>query len=511
MKRRHSFKKALARRLLVAVLLAVQLALLVFVILSGNAASKWISIALSLISILVCLHVISAESRPGFKIIWLLLVLIFPVFGGLFYLIATRQTGSIYAKKHFNKIRSETLCCFDRDPFLSERAKDTFPALKPMLHYLGTHAGFPVSAGPDTRYYPSGETFFAALLDALEQAEKYIFLEYFIIEEGIMWDAVLDVLKRKAAAGLDVRVMFDDMGCFLTLPREYPAFLRSHGIKCHVFMPFLPILSVLHNNRDHRKIASVDGKVAFTGGVNLADEYINARKKHGRWRDAAVRVTGSAAWNLTLIFLTLWRFTSGETDDPVSLHPEPTPAPHDAQAFVQPYADVPLDAEKVGEQVYLHIIQAARDYLYISTPYLIIDDTMMLALTLAAKSGVDVRILTPEVGDNKFVHMTTRSYYGELIAAGVKIYEYTGGYNHAKTFAADDRVATVGTVNLDYRSLYLHYECGTVFYGGDIIRDMKEDFLRTAEDSTRIMEEDCAVSGPMQLFQSILRIFAPLM
>lgn len=510
MKKHHSVKKALARRLLVAVLLAVQLVLLLFVVLSGNAASKWISIFLSLVSLLVCLHVISTESRPGFKIIWLLLVLVFPVFGGLFYLIATRQTGSIYLQKHFDRIRRDAAYHFDREPQLAEKAKAAFPDCTPMLRYLSDHAGFPVSSGSETIYYPSGEAFFAALLAALEKAEKYIFLEYFIIEDGIMWDSILTILKRKAAEGVDVRVMYDDMGCFLTLPREYPAYLRSLGIKCQVFMPFLPILSVLHNNRDHRKIAAIDGRIAFTGGVNLADEYINVREKHGRWRDATVRVTGSAAWNLTVIFLTLWQSVSGETDDIAALCPKIT-ADERNEAYVQPYADVPLDMEKTGECIYLHIIHSAKKYLYISTPYLIIDDTMMLALTLAAKSGVDVRILTPEIGDNKLVHMTTRSYYRDLIAAGVRIYEYTGGYNHAKTFVADDSTATVGTVNLDYRSLYLHYECGTVFYGGNIISDIRDDFLRVTDESTLITSESCEVSRAVLLFQSILRIFAPLM
>lgn len=510
MKKRHSIKKALARRLLVAVLLVVQLALLLFLILSGNAASKWISHFLSLVSVLVCLHVISAESRPGFKITWLLLVLVFPVFGGLFYLIATRQTGSLYAKQHFDRISREKACHFSKDPAAEEAAKAAFPACRPMLRYLSDHAGFPVSFDSETKYYPSGETFFDALLQALETAEKYIYLEYFIIEDGVMWNSILDILKRKAAEGVDVRVMYDDMGCFLTLPKDYPDHLRSFGIKCQVFMPFLPVLSVLHNNRDHRKIASIDGRIAFTGGVNLADEYINRREKHGRWRDAAVSVTGSAAWNLTVIFLTLWQSASGEKDDLDSLRPKTAAAPK-SSAFVQPYADVPLDDDKTGEHVYLHIIQSAKDYLYISTPYLIIDDTMVLALTLAAKSGVDVRILTPEIGDNKFVHMTTRSYYRDLIAAGIKVYEYTGGYNHAKTFVADDTIATVGTVNLDYRSLYLHYECGAVFYGDSIIADMRDDFLRVAQDSTPITKESCEASRFVQLLQSILRIFAPLM
>ena len=320
------------------------------------------------------------------------------------------------------------------------------------------------------------------------------------------------MLRKKAEAGLDVRLMFDDMGCFLTLPKEYPKYLESMGIKCQVFSPFTPVLSVLQNNRDHRKIASIDGKVAFTGGANLADEYINAYDKHGRWRDAAIRLSGDAAWSLTLIFLELWRFASGSDEDCFAYRPAAAFSPaYEAGTFVQPYADNPLDNENVSEHVYMQIIQNARDYVYISTPYLIIDDTMISALTLAAKSGVDVRILTPQRWDKRLVHITTRSYYRELIKAGVKIYEYKDGFNHAKTFVSDDRVATVGTVNLDYRSLYLHYECGVAVYGGSVVAAVRDDFLRVLSECVRITPQSCAVSTPKRLFQDILRIFAPLM
>lgn len=512
--RKHKWiRKAMARRILVAVLLVVQLALLLFFIQSSLAVSKWISFLLSTISICVGIYVISERGKPGFKMTWLFTVLVFPVFGGLLYLLATRQASGTYVRRRLKKACAESTGRFERDEVLLSEAAHAYPACATQQRYLQSFAGFPIYKNTVSTYYPSGESFYAALLEELPRAERYIFLEFFIIEEGIMWNSILDILQKKAADGVDVRLMFDDMGCFLTLPREYPKYLESLGIQCQVFSPFAPVLSALQNNRDHRKIASIDGKVAFTGGANLADEYINAYDKHGRWRDAAIRLSGEAAWGLTLIFLELWRFASGSKEDCLSFRPQaaPTPLAYEPGTYVQPYADNPLDAENVSEHVYMQIIQNARDYVYISTPYLIIDDTIISALTLAAKSGVDVRILTPQRWDKRLVHITTRSYYRDLIRAGVKIYEYTDGFNHAKTFVSDDRVATVGTVNLDYRSLYLHYECGVAAYGGSVVAAVRDDFRNVLAECVPITPEACAVSALKRIFQDILRIFAPLM
>lgn len=253
---------------------------------------------------------------------------------------------------------------------------------------------------------------------------------------------------------MTVRLIYDDMGCFLTLPKDYPAQLKSFGIECTIFNPFRPLLTVKQNNRDHRKIAVIDGKVAFTGGINLADEYINAIEKHGHWKDASVMVKGKAAWSFTLIFLQMWETCTHIDEDYKKFYPwKDQECPITAHGFVQPYADSPMDTENVGEHVYLQILNNAKNYVYINTPYLIVDDSMVSALCLAAKSGVDVRIVTPHRWDKWLVHMTTRSYYRTLIEAGVKIYEYTNGFIHSKTFVSDDHIATVGTTNLDFRSL----------------------------------------------------------
>lgn len=327
-----------------------------------------------------------------------------------------------------------------------------------------------------------------------------------------MWNNILEILKQKAAQGVLVRLIYDDMGCFLTLPKDYPAQLRKCGIQCVVFNPFRPLLSAKQNNRDHRKIAVIDGKVAFTGGINLADEYINAIEKHGHWKDAAIMLEGRAAWSFTLIFLQMWELCTHTGESYADYYPwKKQDCPITASGFVQPYADSPMDTEHVGEHVYLQILNNAKEYVYINTPYLIVDDSMLSALCLAAKSGVDVRIVTPHRWDKWLVHMTTRSYYRELIKSGVKIYEYTCGFIHSKTFVSDDRTATVGTTNLDFRSLYLHFECGTLLFDNTAVIEVKEDFLNTLTICQQVSKKDCKTNIVTRLFQNILRLFAPLM
>ena len=327
-----------------------------------------------------------------------------------------------------------------------------------------------------------------------------------------MWDSILEVLKEKASQGVEVRVLYDDIGCFLTLPKNYAAQLAEYGIQCCVFNPFRPMLSAIQNNRDHRKITVIDGKVGFTGGLNLADEYINTYEKHGYWKDAAVKVKGKAAWSLTLMFLEMWELCCGKQQNAKQFFPEnEKTSGEEPEGFVQPYADSPMDDENVGEHVYLQILNNAKDYVYICTPYLIVDDSMVSALCLAAKSGVDVRIITPHIWDKTFIHMTTRSYYRELIHGGVKIYEYSKGFIHSKTFVSDDHTATVGTTNLDFRSLYLHFECGIWMHGSEAVTQVKEDFLDTLEQCQQILLDECKGNLVTRLFQDFLRVFAPLM
>jgi cardiolipin synthase len=350
----------------------------------------------------------------------------------------------------------------------------------------------------------------------LEKAQHFIFLEYFIIHEGAFWDSILRILVQKAREGVDVRIIYDDMGSISTLPKDYPHMLREYGIQCYAFNPMKPILSLRLNNRDHRKIMVIDGHTSFTGGINLADEYINQMKMNGYWKDTGIMLKGDATWNFTNMFLQLWQHLSEAPVDYEAFHPPISQFPKECQGkgngFVQPYADNPLFSEEVAENVYLNMIHRATKYIYITTPYLIVDNEMITALTLAAQSGIDVRIVTPGIPDKKAVFMMTRSFYEPLTKAGVKIYEYTPGFLHAKMMVADDTYAVVGSINLDFRSLYLHFECACFLYNSPVIQDIKEDILEAISVSQERTYEDCrALNAPYRLWLSLVRLYAPLL
>ncbi|MBE7025530.1 MAG: cardiolipin synthase [Ruminococcaceae bacterium] len=506
--RRKWYKNLLRRRLVVAVLLLVQVLALLGLIQSGVRRYAFLAPTLGIISAIAVLYIISRQDTAGYKLTWSILILVFPVFGGLLYLLYRLQSGT----GNFSAILEKTRQYFTLPGHALEEAVRTMPDYSTQLTALQSFSGFPVYDRTKTEYFPGGEAKHAALLEDLEKAQKYIFMEYFIVQEGQMWDSVLEILAKKAAQGVEVRFLYDDMGCFLLLPPKYRRFLEEKGIRCRVFNPFRPFLLAVQNNRDHRKIAVIDGKVAYTGGVNLADEYINRVERFGHWRDAAIRLEGAAAWSMTVMFLEMWSLCTRGEEDFARFYPyKNTPCLTESDGFVQPYADTPLDRDHVGERTYMQMITGAKKYLYISTPYLIIDDSMLSALITAAQSGVDVRILTPEKWDKRLVHLTTRSYYQALCRGGVRIYEYTGGFNHAKTFVADDAVATVGTVNLDFRSLYLHFECGVKLYRTGSVQDIKKDFLYTISHSREITAGELKQNAFVRTVQSVLRLFAPLM
>ncbi len=500
------------RRMLVGIFLVLQLAFMLLFAVSTSRTSKTISVLLEIISIAASLYIVSRHDKGAYKTIWVYMILLFPVFGGLVYLFFSYQSTKYLFSRELLRIDSETSPHLFGDE-RSAAAQAAFPERKNQIEYLEKAGGFPVYDGTDVKYYPSGKEFYVDMLCELEKAQKYIFLEYFIIGEGKMWGGILDVLERKAREGVKVRLLYDDMGCLFLLPKDYPARMAKLGIECCAFNKFRPFLSTLQNNRDHRKICSVDGRVAFTGGINLADEYINEVERFGHWKDTGVKLTGNAAKSLTVIFLRMWLSVTkkkGGRDEDISEY-LPCDSGVEAQGFVQPYADSPIDDEHIGENVYLQLINNAEKYLYICTPYLIIDDGMITALTLAAKSGVDVRIVTPHVWDKRVVHMATRSYYEDLIGAGVKIYEYTPGFIHAKVFVSDDTVASVGTTNLDFRSLYLHFECGTLLYGTPAISDIRRDLEETIAKSREISAADCKSNIFVRAFRGVLKLIAPIL
>ncbi|MBQ8260936.1 MAG: cardiolipin synthase [Lachnospiraceae bacterium] len=506
------FRQIFRRRVLIICMLMIQIGFLAYVIISGSLFSKHFSTLLTLLSIFVALYVVSKREKGAFKLTWVFLILLFPLFGGLMYILFNFQTSTKRFSNRIELINERTQHYYFLPGNHYEEARLNIPQHTSQIRYLQQFAGFPIHKNSSTRYLSPGEKKFELLKTELEKAEKYIFLEYFIIQEGIMWDEILEILQRKVKEGVLVRVIYDDMGCFLVLPPRFPEKLKSYGIECAVFNPFKPLLTVMQNNRDHRKIAVIDGKVAFTGGINLADEYINAVVKFGHWKDASVMITGDAAWSFTVMFLQMWELCKNTQEDYSIYFPtKDDPCPLTEAGYVQPYTDSPMDSENVGEHVYLQILNNAKDYVYIYTPYLIIDDSIISALTLAAKSGVDIRIITPHKWDKWIIHMTTRSYYRELIKSGVKIYEYSKGFLHAKTFVSDDNTATVGTTNLDFRSLYLHFECGVWMYGTSSVTELKEDFLQTQKECVQIELKDCTPKLPMRFFQDILRLLAPLM
>lgn len=498
------------RSVFVALALLAQITTLVAMVVIFSEYTQtfyWVCIFLSF---LASLAIVGSRMEPGYKIAWLLLILPFPVFGGLFYLLVGGGYVPKRTRKRMRSIIHKTAMTL-RDDF---KADDLLPLggdASSQANYLERRAACPAYTNTETEYFPLGDQAFPKMLEELEKAEKYIFLEYFIIQPGVFWDSILAILERKAAQGIEVRVLYDDMGCMFTLPRDYDEILTQKGIQCRVFNRFLPVMSLRLNNRDHRKLMIIDGKVGFTGGINLADEYINLRERYGHWKDSAILLEGDAVWSMTVMFLTMWDYIAGWDENFNYFRPPAAPV-RPWTGYVQPYTDTPLDNEAVGQAVYLNMIAKAKKYIYITTPYLIIDVATSTALCNAAKSGVDVRLITPGIPDKRYVYEVTRAHYPPLLEAGVKIYEYTPGFIHAKNFVVDDRFATVGTVNLDYRSLFLHFEGGVWLCEAPCIRDIRLDFEETLKTCEPVsLRRAKHLNILLQLYRSILRVFAPLM
>ena len=466
----------------------------------------------TLFSVFILLAILNDKTNPAYKIMWIIPILLLPVFGTLFFLLF-RSDG---LTKHYKNslMQTERLLRKEEGLLLEPPAKwKEDPLGWRIASYLRQNAKVSASDGTLSQYFPLGEDFFAALVEDLSNAKHFIFLEFFIIEEGKMWNTILEILKRKVREGVDVRLLYDDMGTIMTLPPKYDKTLQKAGIRCHAFNPMRPFLSIGYNHRDHRKIAVIDGYIGYTGGINLADEYINVYEKHGHWKDSGVRLEGDGVWNLTHLFLSTWLYFEKEDNCLFHYGPRRYGGPKLlAEGMVVGYGDTPLDDERVGESVYLHLINHAKNYIYITTPYLILDNEMVTALTLAAKSGVDVRLMLPHIPDKWYVHAVSRSHYMALLEAGVRIYEYTPGFVHAKNCVADDRYATVGSINLDYRSLYLHFESAVFFCGGPTPFEVKRDFLETLSVCEEItLEQQKKISRLRKLGWSVLRLFAPLM
>ncbi|MGL6186953.1 MAG: cardiolipin synthase [Clostridium chrysemydis] len=502
-----------SRMVIVGILLLFQLTILTFAIWKLTEAFVYLYVFFFIISILVVIYILSRRDNPSYKLAWTIPVLLFPLFGGFFYLIFGGKKMNKKYKEKVKKVYDESKRVVSQDADIIDEIEKINKNVANQARYTSNFAMSPIYKNTQTEFLSPGEDFFERLVEELKKAKKYIFMEYFIVHEGKMWNTILHILEEKVKEGVDVRFIYDDMGCLTTLPYKYNETLIKKGIKCQVFNPFVPFLSLILNNRDHRKITVIDGHTAFTGGINLADEYINEIVRFGHWKDSSIMIKGDAVWNLTVMFLQAWSFNSKEDIDYnyyKNIYDERENVTSDG--YVQPYADSPLDDEIVGENVYLNIINKASDYVYIETPYLIIDNELVTALTLASKNGVDVRIVTPHIEDKWYAHIVTRAYYAQLIEAGVKVYEYTPGFIHSKVVVADDEIATVGTINFDYRSLYLHFECGVWLYKTESINSIKKDFLDILDKSEQVSLYDCKhVCWYNRVLTAILRVFAPLM
>ena len=511
MKRVLSFLTS--RMFILGMLVLLQLIVLLSLVswLSGIAFE--VNLFFVMLSIIMVISIVYKKINPSYAIAWVIVILILPVFGGILYL--------LFGNKKVPKALQRRSVLFETDQSPALRQEEEIlnqilsenREVSKQVNYIWKNSFYPIYSNTVTEYYSVGEKQFPALIRELKKAEKFIFIEYFIIREGVMWNSILEVLIEKANIGVDVRVMYDGAGCVSTLSKNYDNYLRSKGIHCQVFNPIRPQLVAQMNNRNHRKITIIDGVVGFMGGTNLADEYINVEEHFGYWKDSAIMLQGEAVWSLTTMFLQFWNFTANTKKDlsEYALTKKQIKT-FKSDGFIQPFSDSPTDDEAVGETTHMNMINLARDYVYITTPYLIPSYEMIRALTISAKNGIDIRIIVPHIPDKWYVHMITKSNYEELLKSNVRIYEYTPGFIHSKNFVSDDSVAIIGSTNIDYRSYYLNYECGVFLYKNKAVMDMKNDFLETLQYCQEVTLDDVKKTRLWKrIVQALLGLFSPLL
>ena len=504
-----------SRLFLTGIAMLLQLGWIAYTLYEAAEVNPLFSVCLRVISVVVALYVVYKHIKTYNKLSWVFLILFLPILGVPCYFLFGRADMTKKVREQHHMIMDMMAPLRTRSEIVEQELEKDNPEAAKQSAYVRNAGRYPVYMEKDSKYYKSGEECFPDILEDLRNAKKFIFIEFFIMEIGSMFDSIVDILEQKAKEGVHVRLIYDDMGCVDKLPPKYYKVLQEKGIHCAGFNPFRPFLSIIMNNRDHRKIIVVDGQIAYTGGINLADEYINEIERFGYWKDAAVRLTGDCVWNFTSMFLEMWSYITKGTEDFNKfkvVSNDNDALIHAGKGYVQPFGDCPLDDKCIGETVYLNLINHARKYVYIFTPYLILGEELSTALINAAQAGVDVRIVTPAIPDKKMVFLVTQANYEPLIRGGVKIYQYTPGFIHSKCFVVDDIYASVGTINMDFRSLYLHFECGTFLYKTECVMQVKEDALETFAVSKQISLEECENKNFFfQLFLSFLRLFAPLL
>ncbi len=507
--------KLFGRLAITAIIILLQVVWIVATLYEATAISPEFSIGLRIVSVIIALYVIYKDYNPHNKLSWVFLILYVPIVGCPCYFLFGRSEMTKRSRERMSLIQNMVAPLRRKQADVEEYLKDRNDVAYKESLFISNVARYPVYMEKDTKYYSVGDDMFVDMLADIKQAKEFIFLEYFIMKPGYMFDTMIDALEEKTKEGVQVRLIYDDMGCIGEFPARYYKTLQEKGIHVACFNPFRPFLSVIMNNRDHRKIMVIDGKVAYTGGLNIADEYINKIERFGHWKDAGVRMTGDCVWSFTSMFLEMWSFITRGSEDYSRyqlIDNDNKTLIQQGKGVIQPYADCPLDKKRVCEGVYLNLINHAHKYVYIFTPYLIIGSEIATALINAARSGVDVRIVTPAIPDKKMVFLLTQANYENLIRGGVKIYQYTPGFIHSKCFVVDDEYASVGTTNLDFRALYLHFECGTFMYGTECVKDIKEDALKTFEISRQISLEECENKNFFyQLFLSVMHLFSPLL
>lgn len=509
--KRSFFRGIFSRTTVIALLLLAQIFFLVTSFVWLDQYRFWLEGFERLFAIATVIYLVNSEMDALSRVTWLILVMVAPLLGSLFLLYTKIDWGYRELKHRMSRL------VLDSKPYLKEKGEvlkelktNTSTTYHLVEYFQHMDGNFPAYKNTNVVYYPSGQEFFVGLKEELRKAKNYIFLEYFIISEGLMWGEILNILEEKVKEGVEVRVLFDGMVEFSTLSFDYTNRLAEIGIKAKAFSPISPFISTYYNYRDHRKIVVIDGKVAFTGGVNLADEYINHIERFGYWKDVAIKLNGEAVNSLLVLFLQMWSITE----------PEMTVSPYlltshekvESSGYVIPYGDSPLDNDHVGENVYIDILNQARNYVYIMTPYLILNSEMEHAICFAAERGVDVRIIMPGIPDKKVPFALAKTYYRKLMKSGVKIYEFTPGFVHAKVFISDNTKAVIGTINLDYRSLYHHFECGVYLYKVPAITNIYKDYLNTLKEC-ELVTNKALKERPLsqKLLGATIKTIAPLL